>query len=64
MIAVPIWIPQTAMFLGLVVLSVALFDELVAVCKGCVPSYAGKGENLLTAKRKTKSGISVPDKRK
>jgi TRAP-type C4-dicarboxylate transport system permease small subunit len=64
MIAVPIWIPQTAMLLGLVVLSVALFDELVAVCKGSIPSYAGKGEKLLTAKSKTKSEISVPDKRK
>ncbi len=32
MIAVPIWIPQTAMLFGLVVLSVALFDELISVC--------------------------------
>lgn len=29
MIAVPIWIPQSAMFLGLVVLSVALVDQLI-----------------------------------
>lgn len=47
MIAVPIWIPQTAMLLGLVVLSVALVDELIAVCRGNTPSYAGKGERLL-----------------
>ncbi|MGB3224145.1 MAG: TRAP transporter small permease [Desulforhopalus sp.] len=64
MIAVPIWIPQTAMLLGLVVLSVALFDELVAVCRGNIPSYVGKGEKLLTAKSKTRSEVSVPGKRK
>ncbi len=28
MIAVPIWIPQTAMFLGLLILSIALLDSL------------------------------------
>lgn len=49
MIAVPIWIPQAAMLLGLVVLAVALVDELVAVCRGNTPSYAGKGEKLLAA---------------
>ncbi len=31
MIAVPLWIPQTAMFLGLLVLAVALLDSLFAV---------------------------------
>ncbi len=64
MIAVPIWIPQTAMLLGLVVLSVALFDELVAVCSGNIPSYAGKGENLLTAKSKTNEKVPLPDMKK
>jgi len=48
MIAVPIWIPQTAMLLGLMVLSIALVDELVAVCCGNTPSYLGKGEKLLS----------------
>lgn len=51
MIAVPIWIPQTAMLFGLLVLSVALLDELVAVCRGNIACYAGKGEQLLTVKR-------------
>jgi TRAP-type C4-dicarboxylate transport system permease small subunit len=55
MIAVPIWIPQTAMLAGLVVLSVALIDELVAVCRGHNPCYAGKGEELLTVDRQAKS---------
>ena len=43
MIAVPIWIPQTAMLLGLVVLSVALFDELVSVCRRQYTQLCRKG---------------------
>jgi TRAP-type C4-dicarboxylate transport system permease small subunit len=61
MIAVPIWIPQTAMLAGLVVLSVALIDELVAVCRGNSPCYAGKGEKLLTVNRLAKSPSSVAE---
>ncbi|MGB3211187.1 MAG: TRAP transporter small permease [Desulforhopalus sp.] len=55
MIAVPIWIPQTAMLLGLVILSVALVDELVNVLSGNTPSYAEKGEKLLTEDRKVET---------
>jgi len=47
MVAVPIWIPQMAMLLGLVVLSIALIDELVTLLAGRTASYEGKGENLL-----------------
>ncbi len=47
MIAVPIWIPQTAMLTGLVILTIALIDEFVDVLKGNDPSYTDKGENLL-----------------
>lgn len=36
---VPLWIPQSGMALGLVVLMVALLDELVAVVRGREPSY-------------------------
>jgi TRAP-type C4-dicarboxylate transport system permease small subunit len=61
MIAVPIWIPQTAMLLGLVVLSTALIDELVAVLRGNMPCYAGKGEKLLTVERETVSASSGAD---
>ncbi len=61
MIAVPIWIPQTAMLLGLVVLSVALLDELVAVCRGNAPCYAGKGEKLLTVNRQAASPSSAAE---
>jgi len=36
---VPLWIPQAGMALGLVVLMIALLDELVAVLRGRAPSY-------------------------
>lgn len=64
MIAVPIWIPQVAMLLGLVVLSVALIDELVAVCRGNTACYAGKGEQLLTVNRKAESVSSAAEQKK
>ena len=47
MIAVPLWIPQLGMLLGLVVLAIALVDELMAVLAGRTPSYVDKGEKLL-----------------
>lgn len=50
MIAVPIWIPQIAMLFGLIILAVALIDELVTVGGGDTASYAAKGEKLLTVK--------------
>lgn len=50
MIAVPIWIPQAFMLLGLFVLSIALADELVTLLRGREPSYIEKGEKLLAQK--------------
>jgi len=47
MVAVPIWIPQSMILVGLAVLSIALVDEFISVAKGNKPSYEGKGENLL-----------------
>lgn len=47
MVAVPIWIPQSAMLLGLVILSIALLDELFCSLAGNTPSYVGAGEKLL-----------------
>jgi len=40
MIAVPLWIPQTAMFIGLTILSIALIDEFIGLVRGNTPSYA------------------------
>ncbi len=39
MIAIPLWIPQAAMVLGLVVLTVALVDDFVAILRGREPGY-------------------------
>jgi len=47
MIAVPIWIPQSALLAGLVVLAIALLDDVWAILRGLPPSYHDKGENLL-----------------
>jgi TRAP-type C4-dicarboxylate transport system permease small subunit len=47
MIAVPIWIPQAAMLLGLVLLCVALADELVTIISHNTPSYLKNSEGLL-----------------
>ncbi len=47
MIPVPLWIPQAGMLAGLIVLSIALVDELLGLLKGADPSYHNKGENLL-----------------
>jgi len=47
MVAVPIWIPQSSILVGLAILSIALIDELICVIRGQEASYEGKGENLL-----------------
>lgn len=47
MVAVPLWVPQSAMLLGLVVLAIALVDELIAALLGKKPCYVGAGERLL-----------------
>jgi len=59
MIAVPIWIPQSFMLVGLVILSIALLDELITVVRGRDPSYMEKGENLLVDGDVSGVGISV-----
>jgi hypothetical protein len=38
-VAVPLWIPQTGYSGGLVILAIALIDELVNVLRGNRPSY-------------------------
>jgi len=46
MIAVPLWIPQLSMVLGLLILTIALLDEALRVFLGHRPSYA-ETEGLL-----------------
>ena len=45
MVSVALWIPQSAVALGLVILTIALADEFVAALKGRAPSYTAKGED-------------------
>ena len=47
MVAVPLWIPQSGMLIGLIVLSIALVDEFFGLLSGGDTSYHNKGENLL-----------------
>jgi TRAP-type C4-dicarboxylate transport system permease small subunit len=47
LVAVPIWIPQLAIPIGLSILSIAVIDDLIGMILGFSPSYTGKGENLL-----------------
>lgn len=53
MVAVPLWIPQAAMTLGLLVLNVALLDELIGLLRGATPSYMA---NDLTEQRLPQRG--------
>jgi TRAP-type C4-dicarboxylate transport system permease small subunit len=39
MVPVPLWIPQASVALGLIVLTIALLDELVTVLRGGQPAY-------------------------
>jgi len=48
MVSVPLWLPQTPVVLGLVILTIALADELICMLRGALPSWEGKGENLLS----------------
>ena len=38
-IAIPLWIPQSGVFIGLALLAIAFLDELVHVLRGNPPSY-------------------------
>lgn len=40
LLALPIWIPQTGMTFGLLVLTIAFVDEFWLTCKGGTPEYA------------------------
>ena len=42
LLAVPFWIPRSVMAIGLLVLTIALIDELVSIFKGQEPSYTQK----------------------
>jgi hypothetical protein len=39
LVAVPLWIPQSGMALGLTIMAIALLDDLIAVLRHGTPSY-------------------------
>ncbi len=47
MVSLPLWIVQMPVAIGLVVLTIALLDDLTCTLMGQPASYEGKGENLL-----------------
>lgn len=46
LLPVPLWIPQTGMAIGLVVLGIAFLEELVHVWRGGAPVYAETGDTF------------------
>jgi TRAP-type C4-dicarboxylate transport system permease small subunit len=48
-LSVPLWIPQSVMALGAVVLFVAFVDDLVVVVRGGVPSYERAAADLTSS---------------
>ena len=51
LVAVPLWLPQGGMALGLAIMAIALLDDLIVVCAGGAPSY-------LVAERNKKIALS------
>lgn len=47
LMAIPLWIPRSAMALGAAVFLVALVDEFVSILRGEVPSYEANAEHVL-----------------
>jgi hypothetical protein len=39
LVAVPLWLPQSGMALGLIIIAIALLDDLVVLLAGGTPSY-------------------------
>ena len=50
LIQIPIWIPQTSLVLGALILEVAVLDELVVVLRGGTPSYRRAEQERLANK--------------
>jgi TRAP-type C4-dicarboxylate transport system permease small subunit len=48
MVSVPLWLPQLPVALGLVILTLALADELIGLLRSRPASWEGKDESLLS----------------
>ncbi|MCR4266066.1 TRAP transporter small permease [Nitratireductor sp. ZSWI3] len=46
-IAIPLWIPQAVMAIGIGAFAIALLDDLVMALRGVAPSYAGSEEQAV-----------------
>lgn len=49
LMAIPFWIPRSAMLIGSAILLIALIDEFICVALGRVPSYVENEETALPA---------------
>jgi TRAP-type C4-dicarboxylate transport system permease small subunit len=49
MLAIPLWIPQSSMALGTVLLAVALIEETIRVIRGNQPIYETKETQSFTS---------------
>lgn len=49
LVAVPLWLPQGGMALGLAILTIAMFDDLIVVLKRGTPSYLVAEQSKKTA---------------
>lgn len=49
LMAIPFWIPRSGMALGLLLLTIALVDEFIAIWNGAVPSYEANADVVLPA---------------
>ena len=47
LLAIPIWIPQSAMALGLVILAIAFADEFCRIAAGRIPAYEDAIDTVL-----------------
>ena len=47
LMAIPLWIPRSAMALGAAVFLIALVDEFVSILRGVEPSYEANAEHVL-----------------
>ena len=60
LMAIPFWIPRAGMALGLLLFTIALVDEFVAIWRGAAPSYEVNAETVLP-KEEPGDAAALPD---
>ena len=61
LVAVPLWIPRTAIALGALVLAVSFIDELVRVWRGDPPIYGYRDAAEVAAEEEAESAADTPE---